>query len=102
VRHLIIKNFECKYSTLVLSYNEKDIENKIINKNDKNICNNFVLQIKNLNTKLIIWDKPENTSYYVGKFLSHASRNSINLTKFNKSILIGIMLSDGYLEKRKS
>lgn len=102
MRHLIIKNFECKYSTLVLSYNKKDIKNQVINKGNKNSYNNLDLYRNNLNTKLIIWDKPENTSFYPWKFLSHMNRNSIYMTKFNKSILIGIMLSDGSMEKNKN
>jgi DNA-binding transcriptional regulator WhiA len=108
VRHLIIKNFECKYSTSVLSYKKKQIEKQIKNEikvNKKNL--NLSLSpfpIFNSNktiTYLIIWDRAENTSFYTVKYLSHLERNIINITKYNRSILIGVMLSDGSMEKNK-
>lgn len=65
VRHLIIKNFECKYSTLVFSYNKKVMKNQIkINKENVNISKNFILNLNKDNTKLIVWDSSYNTSFY--------------------------------------
>ena len=100
VRHLIIKNFECKYSTLVLSFNE-EIKNKIINiKENLNVLPNFICNSNEQQLSLIVWDQKGNKSVYIGKFLSKLDRNIINLTKYNKSILIGVSLSDGNIEKR--
>jgi TRAP-type mannitol/chloroaromatic compound transport system permease small subunit len=102
VRHLIIKNFECKYSTLVFSYNKKVIKNQIkINKGNINLSKNSVSNLNNKSKKLIVWDSQENTSSYSKKYLSKTDRNLINITKYNRSILIGIMLSDGSLEKNE-
>jgi len=106
VRHLIIKNFECKYSTLVLSCNNIKTFNQITGFRSNSILNfinesplekKLLKDIKNV----VLWDKPENTSFYLRKFLFKVDRNKINITTFNKSIIIGVMLSDGYLEKRK-
>jgi len=101
VRHLIIKNFECKYSTLVLSSN-KEIKNKIINiKNNLNRLSNYIYNSNEDRLSLIVWDQEGNKSVQVGKFLSKLERNRINLTKYNKSILIGACLSDANIEKRE-
>ena len=35
------------------------------------------------------------------KFLTKEERNNISLTNFQKSMLVGILLSDGYIEKIK-
>ena len=66
VRHLIIKNFECKYSTLVFSYNKKVIKNEIkINKENINLSKNSVFNInRKKNNDLIVWNTRENTSFY--------------------------------------
>ena len=108
VRHLIIKNFECKYSTSVLSYKKKQIKKQIkneikVNKKSLNLSlSPFpIFNSNKIITDLIIWDRPENTSFYTVKFLSPLERNIINITKFKRSILIGVMLSDGYMEKNK-
>jgi TRAP-type mannitol/chloroaromatic compound transport system permease small subunit len=102
VRHLIIKNFECIYSTLVFSYNKKVIKNQIkINKENISLSKNSVSNLNKKNKKLIVWDNPENTSSYSKKYLSNIDRNAINITKYNRSILIGVLLSDGSMEKNK-
>lgn len=102
MRHLIVKNFECKYSTLVFSYNKKDIKNQIkINKENINLSKNSVYNLNKHSKKLIVWDNPENTSSFTKKYLSNIDRNAINITKYNRSILIGILLSDGSMEKNK-
>ena len=100
VRHLIIKNFECKYSTSVFSYKKKIVKNEI-NKENTNLSKNSKFNVNKNSKELIIWDKPESTSSYSRKYLSQIDRNKINLAKFNRSILIGVMLSDGSIEKKK-
>jgi TRAP-type mannitol/chloroaromatic compound transport system permease small subunit len=102
VRHLIVKNFECKYSTLVFSYNKKVIKNQIkINKENINLSKYSVSNLNKDSKKLIVWDSSNNTSSYSKKYLSNIDRNAINITKYNRSILIGIMLSDGSMEKNE-
>lgn len=95
VRHLIIKNFECKYSTLVFSNKNNNLikNNKFKNKEVSRIY--LVLDI-------IIWDNRYNISKYNLKFISKIDKDNIHLTKFNKSILIGTLLSDSYIEKRNN
>lgn len=86
VRHLIIKNFECKYSTFSFSDNKK---NHIYKK----------IEIDNKCKSLIVWDSEYNVSRYNSSFISKISKNNINLTNFNKSVLIGTLLSDSSIEK---
>lgn len=80
MRYLIIKNLECKYSTKVLS-----------NKNNN----------KDENTKLILWETNSYFSLNKKKILNKFERNIIQVSNFNESIIIGLLLSDGYIEKRK-
>jgi len=75
VRYLIIKNLECKYSTKVLS-----------NKNE--------------NKALTLWETNSYYSLNKKKNLTKFERNIIQVSKFNESIIIGLLLSDGYIEKR--
>ena len=79
VRYLIIKDLECKYSTKVLS--------------DKN---------KNNKNKIILWETDKDFSLNKKKMLKKFERNMIQISNFNKSIIIGLILSDGYIEKRKN
>lgn len=88
VRHLIIKNFECKYSTLVFSNNKKLLNLNLNKKYKKTECKS-----------LIIWNNQNNISKYNKKFISQEERDNINLTNFNKSVLIGCLLSDASIEK---
>jgi len=83
VRYLIIKNLECKYSTKVLS-------NKNENKN------------KDDNNKLILWETNNDYSLNKNKSFTKFERNRIQVSKFNESIIIGLILSDGSIEKRKN
>ena len=68
MRDLIIEDFECKYSILVLSS-----------------CN------------ITVWDNK--FTRFSKKILSKEERNMINLTYFQKSMIVGILLSDGHIEK---
>jgi len=53
-------------------------------------------------TYLTIWNKPLGiTSMYQKSILTREKRNLINLTPRIRSILVGIILSDGWLQKRK-
>lgn len=88
VRHLIIKNFECKYSTFSFS-NNKQKNNKDENK----------IRINNKCVSLIIWDSKDNISKYDNKFISQIQKDNIWLTNHNKSIIIGTLLSDSSIEK---
>jgi len=85
VRYLIIKDLECKYSTKVLSYE---------NKNNKNNKNN--------NNKIILWETDKDFSLNNKKMLKKNERNMIQISNFNKSIIIGLILSEGHIEKRKN
>lgn len=70
MRHLIIKNFECKYSTLVFSYNKKALKNEIkINKENVNLSKNSVSNLNKYSKKLIVCNNTENTSSYSKKFI---------------------------------
>lgn len=126
VRHLIINNFECIYSILVFfsvvlllvidikdlqifSYNNmfKDfgffkryftskVSKKRVRKSNYNYSN------KSDCTALIIWDSEDNVSKYDTKFISKKAKDSIKLTTFVRSILIGSILSDSSIEKNKN
>lgn len=101
VRHLIIKNFECKYFTSVLSYKKKKVKSKLKkNKEEITLTINTLSSLNHLNLSLQIWDTEYNRSFYIKKFLLKIERDIINLTKYNRSVIIGIVLSDGYIEKR--
>lgn len=102
VRHLIIKNFECKYFTSVLSYKKKKVKSKLKNNREKRslLIVNPTSSLNPLNFSLQIWDTELNRSFYKERFLLKVERNIINLTKYNRSVIIGIVLSDGFIEKR--
>lgn len=72
VRDLIIEDFECKDSILVLSS-----------------CN------------LVLWDNNYFNPTYGKKFLNKYERDMIKLTSYNRDMLIGLILSDGCIEKNK-
>lgn len=72
VRNLIGSDFECKYSILVLS-----------------------------SYSVVIWENNWLSSNYDKKYLTKEEKNIISLTKFKKSMIVGILLSDGHIEKRK-
>jgi hypothetical protein len=56
----------------------------------------------NTNTKdLIIYDKYSKLKLNNKNFLTKLDRNYIILTKEEKSIIIGLLLSDAWLQKRK-
>lgn len=73
MRNLIIKDFECIYSISIFS-----------------------------NYNLILWENNYNSSNYGKKFLSKEEKDIIKLTNFHKNMLVGIILSDGYIEKNKN
>lgn len=77
VRDLIFEDFEYKYSILVLS--TKNI--------DKNLS-------------LVFWENNFFTPRFNKQFLSKKERDLIKLTFFLKSMLIGILLSDGNISKK--
>lgn len=72
VRDLITEDFECKDSILVLS-----------------------------SYSIILWENNYISSNFNKKFISKEEKNRINLTSLQKSILVGVILSDGHIEKRK-
>lgn len=75
VRDLIVSDFECKDSILVLS-----------------------------SYSLILWENNYFSDYQMKfnkKFLKKFERNMIKLKNYQKSIIVGILLSDGCLELRK-
>ena len=56
-----------------------------------------------LSNKLIIWDTTENISFRIQKgILSKKIREKFILTKYHKSIIIGLILSDGYIIKTQN
>jgi hypothetical protein len=89
VRYLIIKNLECKYSTKVLS--NKDAPQGTKNKDAPQ------------GTKLILWDPKLGYDFSLNKkkTLKKFERNMIQVSNFNESIIIGLILSDGQIEQRK-
>jgi TRAP-type mannitol/chloroaromatic compound transport system permease small subunit len=87
VRYLIIKNLERKYSTKVLSNKDQETQNK--NKYQYSQNNNIIL-----------WETNSDFSLNKNKNLTKFERNIIQVSNFNESILIGLLLSDGFIEKR--
>ena len=83
MRYLIIKDLECKYSTKILSNKNKHRDNTH-------------------NKEMIVWETDNNFSLNKKKTLKKIERNIIQVSNFNRSILIGLILSDGHIEKRKN
>jgi LAGLIDADG DNA endonuclease family len=61
---------------------------------------NSIFFSNDLNLNLQIWDTEYNRSFYKKKFLLKTERDIINITRYNRNIIIGIVLSDGFIEKR--
>lgn len=134
VRQLIIENFECIYSILVLFniellliifvYNLNDIfiklkkinlsknlyknklvsaplcgAEKLVTKRKRDRKSNYQYSLNSKNTQLVLWDTEDNISKYDKKFISKEAKDNIKITSFNKSILIGTLLSDSSIEK---
>jgi hypothetical protein len=56
-----------------------------------------------LSNKLIIWNTRENSSFRIQKgILTKKIRDSFILTNYHKSIIIGLLLSDGSIRKNKN
>jgi hypothetical protein len=55
----------------------------------------------NTNKDLVIYDKCSEFKLNNKNFLTRLDRDYIILTKEEKSIIIGLLLSDGWLQKRK-
>lgn len=126
VRHIIINNFECIYSILVffsvvllLVINIKDLQIFSYNNMFKDLGffkrylgskinkkrvrkSNYNYSKKSDSTALVIWDSEDNISKYDKKLISKKAKDSIQLTTFIKSILIGCILSDSSIEKNKN
>ena len=85
VRYLIIKDLECKYSTKILSDENKNRKKNYINKNE-----------------IILWETENNFSLNKNKLISKLERNMIQVSNFNRSIIIGLILSDAHIEKRQN
>jgi hypothetical protein len=102
VRQLTIRNLKCNYFTYVLSC--RKIKNLIYLKIVRNNSNLplILLSINSQKKEVILWDTPENISSFSKKFLLSSDRKNINITTFNKSILIGVILSDGHIEREKN
>ncbi|YP_008475088.1 hypothetical protein (mitochondrion) [Ogataea philodendri] len=114
MRHLIDIIFECIYSTLVFSYyyylkqfiSSNLFKNKLKSITTTNNNHRYSTKVEYLdiipnNTckDLIIWNSEYNISTYTTKFISKNEKDIIALTHFNKSVLIGSLLSDSYIEK---
>ena len=84
---LIIKDLECKCSICVFSF--KNIRLK------KNIF------IKKLHTTSIIIYENRISNLTKKYKITKQERDTINITKYEKSIIIGLILSDGWIQKRK-
>lgn len=74
MRYLIIKDLECKYSTKILS--------------DEN--------------KIILWETDKDFSLNKKKKFTKFEINMIQISNFNKGIIIGLILSEGKIDKRKN
>ena len=57
----------------------------------------------NIETKaIILWDQKDNSSFRLQKGkLTNKIREGINITNYHKSVIIGLLLSDGYIQRRK-
>jgi hypothetical protein len=83
--------------SLSVNYSPKSFSNSIKTYKTTNTCSSSHIDCK----KITLWEKPLGTS---SKFqevkLTNIQRNSIQLTSRVKSIIIGILLSDGWIQKR--
>lgn len=76
------------------------LSNKVSKKKERK--SNYNYNYKSKCTSLVIWDREDNISKYDQKFISKKAKDSIKLTTFNRSILIGTLLSDSSIEKNKN
>lgn len=52
--------------------------------------------------ELIIWNNEENSNFRLQKgILTKKIRDNINITSYHKSMMVGILLSDGHIQKQK-
>ena len=75
------------------------LSNNILCTNSSNKTN----KDPNIETKaIILWDQKDNSSFRLQKGkLTNKIRENINITNYHKSIIIGLLLSDGYIQRRK-
>lgn len=79
----------------IRSLNNKKDENRLLNIENK--------KLSNLNTNLVIYkeEKKNNLSLLVKGILKKKDRDSLYLSKYQRSMLIGILLSDGWMRNKK-
>lgn len=52
-------------------------------------------------TELILWNSKHNSNFRIQKgILTKKIRDNIFITNYHKSIIIGLLLSDGYIQRR--
>jgi len=67
--------------------------------NDFHVNNNNSNKNKN---ELIIWNHEDNSFFRLQKgILTKKIRDNINITSYHKSIMVGLLLSDGHIQKQK-
>lgn len=76
--------------------NYKKDENRLLNIENKKLNNN-------LNTNLVIYkeEKKNNLSLLIKGIIKKKDRDSLYLSKYQRSMLIGILLSDGWIKNKK-
>jgi hypothetical protein len=56
---------------------------------------------KNKGAELIIWNHEDNSFFRIQKgILTKKIRDNINITNYHKSMMVGILLSDGHIQKK--
>jgi hypothetical protein len=67
--------------------------------NDFHVNNNNSYKNRN---ELIIWNHEDNSFFRLQKgILTKQIRDNINITSYHKSMMVGILLSDGHIQKQK-
>lgn len=69
----------------------------------QSFTNNNVKVNNNNRNKLIIWNHENNSFFRLQKgILTKKIRDNINITSYHKSMMVGILLSDGHIQKTKN
>lgn len=84
-------------SDICLDINYNNLKNKEISKDIEN-------NKKKVNTSLIIYKEEEKNNYlslFVKGIINKKDRDSLSISKYQRSMLIGILLSDGWMKNKK-
>jgi len=68
-----------------------------------NIAMNIIKNINKHSKEIILWNHYNNSNFRLQKgILTKKIRDNIIITNYHKSIMVGLLLSDGYIQKRFS